>query len=124
AVGLIAFVWQASPIKQRCLNRCHSHRPLSAFGVAADRDALLMGLDHGRFCVGSCWAIMLFPMLLPEGHVAAIAAGTLLVFCERLDPARPPAWRLRGFHTSWRWLQLQLFGSRGSSPPCTARLPS
>src|SRR6476619_4277172 len=27
-VGLIALIWQASPFKQRCLNRCHSHRPL------------------------------------------------------------------------------------------------
>src|SRR6266446_6867410 len=31
-VGLIAFVWQCSPIKQRCLNRGHNHRELAAFG--------------------------------------------------------------------------------------------
>jgi predicted metal-binding membrane protein len=117
AVGLIALVWQASPIKQRCLNRCHNHRPLAAFGIAAARDALLMGLSHGRWCVGSCWAVMLLPLLLPEGHVAAMAAVTLLMFCERMDPPATPAWRLRGFRTALSWARMQVFGPRGSSPP-------
>jgi predicted metal-binding membrane protein len=116
AVGLIACIWQASPIKQRCLNRCHSHRSLAAFGGAADWDALLMGLDHGFWCAGSCWALMLFPMLLPQGHLVAMAAVTVLMVCERLDPPSPSAWRLRGFRTAWRWLHLRLFGSRGTPP--------
>lgn len=120
AVGLIAFVWQASPLKQRCLNRCHSHNPLSAFGVEAHRDALLMGLDHGRFCVGSCWAIMLFPMLLPKGHLVAMAAVTVLMFSERLDPPARLMWRLRGFGTAWAVLRMWLFGP-GVSPPPYAR---
>src|SRR5215472_12187954 len=34
--ALIATVWQFSPIKQRALNRCHSHAGLAAFGAAAD----------------------------------------------------------------------------------------
>lgn len=116
-VALAALVWQASPAKQRCLNRCHSHRSLSAFGLAAARDALLMGLSHGVWCVGSCWAIMLFPMLLPDGHLSAMAAVTLLMLCERLDPPASPAWRLRGFLAATRWLHLKLFGPQGSSPP-------
>src|SRR6185369_5840917 len=40
AVGIIAVVWQCSPIKQRCLNRGHNHSKLAAFGIAADLDAL------------------------------------------------------------------------------------
>jgi predicted metal-binding membrane protein len=107
-VGLIAVVWQASPFKQRCLNRCHSHRPLAAFGIAADLDVLRMGLEQGLWCTGSCWAAMLFPMLLPEGHFIAMAAVALLMFCERLDPPKPPAWRWRGFGTAGRCLSLQL----------------
>ena len=61
-VGIIAFVWQCSPIKQRCLNRGHNHRELAAFGIAADLDALRFGITHGVWCVGSCWALMLLPM--------------------------------------------------------------
>jgi predicted metal-binding membrane protein len=116
AAGLIACIWQASPLKQRCLNRCHSHRSLSAFGGAADWDALHMGLGHGFWCASSCWALMLFPMLLPQGHLVAMAAVTLLMFCERLDPPSTPAWRLRGFSTALRWLHRRLFGSRGAPP--------
>ncbi len=116
-VALLALVWQASPAKQRCLNRCHSHRSLSAFGPAAALDALRMGLGHGVWCVGSCWAIMLLPMLLPDGHLAAMAAVTVVMLCERLDPPASPAWRLRGLHTARHWVRLKLFGSPGRPPP-------
>jgi predicted metal-binding membrane protein len=95
-LGLIAFVWQCAPIKQRCLNRGHNHSELAAFGLNADLDALRFGMLHGVWCVGSCWALMLFPMLLPEGHSAAMLAVTFLMISERLDQPQPLSWRLRG----------------------------
>jgi len=91
-----AIVWQCSPLKQRTLNRCHSHEELAAFGFAADRDALGFGVRHGIWCAGSCWALMLFPMVLPRGHVIAMAAMAILIFGERLEQPRPPCWRRRG----------------------------
>ncbi len=106
-VGLVALVWQASPFKQRCLNRCHSHRPLAAFGIAADLDVLRLGFETGLWCTSSCWAAMLFPMLLPEGHFIAMATVALLMFCERLDPPRTPTWQWRGFGTALRWISLR-----------------
>lgn len=93
---LIAMVWQFSPVKQRCLNRCHAHTALAAFGFAADRAALRFGGIHGIWCVGSCWALMLFPMLLPRGHMVAMAVVTVLIFSERLEQPMPPHWRWRG----------------------------
>ena len=96
ALSVIAFAWQCSPIKQLCLNRSHNHSELAAFGVAADLDALWFGLTHGVWCAGSCWALMLFPMLLSNGHLAAMAAVTFLMISERLEQPRPPSWRLRG----------------------------
>jgi predicted metal-binding membrane protein len=119
AAGVVALIWQTSPFKQRCLNRCHDHRALAAFGRAADRDAWYMGLEHGVWCVGSCWATMLVPLLLPQGHFAAMMAVTVLMFCERLDPPRGRAWRLRGFQSALRVLQLRLLGPRTSPPPST-----
>lgn len=94
-VGLIAFVWQCSPIKQRCLNRGHNHTELAAFGIAADLDAVRFGITHGVWCVGSCWALMLFPMLLSQGHFAAMAVVTFLMTSERLEQPRPLSWHLR-----------------------------
>ena len=94
-VGVIALVWQCSPIKQRCLNRGHNHSELAAFGLAADMDALRFGATHGVWCVGSCWALMLFPMLLSQGHFAGMAAVTFVMVGERLEQPRPLRWRLR-----------------------------
>ena len=119
-VGVIAVVWQASPFKQRCLNRCHSHRSLAAFGIAADLDVVRFGLEQGLWCTGSCWAAMLFPMLLPEGHFVAMAAVAVLMFCERLDPPKAPAWGWRGFGTAGRCLSLLLRGPQRDPPPLTA----
>jgi predicted metal-binding membrane protein len=118
-VGLIALIWQVSPFKQRCLNRCHSHRPLAAFGIAADLDVLRLGLENGLWCTGSCWAAMLFPMLLPDWHFVAMAAVALLMFCERLDPPRTPAWQWRGFGTAARCLSIRLRGPEPEPAPLT-----
>jgi predicted metal-binding membrane protein len=93
--ALVALIWQCSPAKQRCLNRGHAHTSLAAFGSAADRDALRFGITHGIWCAGSCWALMFFPMLLPGGHIAAMAAVSFLIFSERLELPVRPQWRWR-----------------------------
>jgi predicted metal-binding membrane protein len=93
---IVALVWQFSPVKQRCLNRCHAEPELAAFGPAADIDVLRFGLTHGIWCVGSCWVLMSLPMLVSGGHVAAMAAVALWLYAERLDRPRPPRWRFRG----------------------------
>lgn len=95
AIILIA-AWQCSPAKQRCLNRCHVHPPLSPFGLAADFDALRFGLTHGLWCLGSCFALMLLPMLSSIGHLAVMAAVTLWLAGEKLEAPHPARWSLRG----------------------------
>ena len=104
---LLAVVWQPSPAKQRCLNRCHAHPELAAFGLAADLGALRFGLSHGIWCAGSCWALMLLPLLLPRGHVAAMALATVLILGERLEHPRPPRWRWRGLGKASRIVTAQ-----------------
>jgi hypothetical protein len=103
-VALMALAWQFSPIKQRCLNRCHVQRELAAFGAPADLDALRFGMTHGSWCAGSCWALMLFPMLLPRGHFVAMATVALLIFGERLEEPKPPCWRWCGLGKAMRIL--------------------
>lgn len=125
-VTLLAIVWQFSPVKQRCLNRCHAHGELAAFGVAADLGALCSGASHGIWCAGSCWALMLAPMLLPQGHVAGMAIVTVLTFSERLERPSPPRWRWRGLGKASRIvaaqarIRLQAFRQRAfPAPPAT-----
>ena len=92
----IAMVWQVSPAKQWCLNRCHRRPHLAAFGAAADRNAFEFGLSNGASCVGACWALMLLMLLVEHGHLPAMAAVTVFVLAERLESPAPLAWRWRG----------------------------
>jgi predicted metal-binding membrane protein len=91
-----AMLWQFSPAKQRCLNRCHAHPELAAFGFAADRDALRFGSAHAVWCAASCSGLMLLPMLAGRGEIAAMAAVTLWIASEKLERASPPQWAWRG----------------------------
>jgi len=91
-----AIIWQVSPAKQWCLNRCHRRPHLAAFGTAADRDALGFGLTNGASCVGSCWALMLATLLVGQGHVLTMIGVTLFVFAEQLEGPVPLKWRWRG----------------------------
>jgi predicted metal-binding membrane protein len=91
-----AILWQVSPTKQWCLNRCHRRPHLAAFGAAADRDAFDFGLINGASCAGSCWALMLLTLLIGQGQMLGMIAVTLFVFAERLESPAPLKWRWRG----------------------------
>jgi predicted metal-binding membrane protein len=94
ALLLTALVWQCSPFKQICLNRNHNHSELRGFGMQADADAFGFGLIHGFWCLGSCWALMLFPMLFIKGHLAVMGLVTLIMLSESLERPKPPCWRI------------------------------
>jgi predicted metal-binding membrane protein len=96
ATFVIAIIWQSSPVKQHCLSRCHANKELAAFGTAADLTAFRFGISQGIWCACSCWAWMLFVMLVPRGHWVAMIAVAALLFSERLESPQRPSWRLRG----------------------------
>src|SRR5262249_45685145 len=50
---VVAILWQISPAKQWCLNRCHRRPHVAAFGAAADRDAFKFGVRNGVSCAGA-----------------------------------------------------------------------
>lgn len=104
AAAALAFaaVWQCSPAKRVCLNQCHVRAALAAFGRKADTGVIRFGATYAGWCIGSCGASMLVPLMLPGGHVAAMMAAAVLIFCERLDKPAPPAWHWRGLGTAWR----------------------
>jgi predicted metal-binding membrane protein len=95
AVAVVALC-QCSPQKQHCLNRCHAHGELAAFGVKADLDVLRFGFSHAGWCIGSCVALMLLPMLFTRGHLAVMAGVMLWLAGERFEKPVPPRWRWRG----------------------------
>jgi predicted metal-binding membrane protein len=92
-LSLVVVVWQFSPFKQRCLNKAHDHGIPAAFGWRAYSDSILLGIKHGILCVGSCWALMLLPMLLPDVHDFVMIIVTFIMLSEHLEHPRIPCWR-------------------------------
>ena len=84
---LIAGVYQLTPTKQACLRTCQS--PLG-FLMSRWRSGLsgafAMGLEHGAYCVGCCWALMLLLFAGGVMNLMVIAALTAFVAFEKLAP--------------------------------------
>lgn len=89
-----ALTWSASPVHQRLLNRAHRLRPISLFGLRADRDCLVLGLEHGLLCAATCWAWMLVPLLAGGWHYPAMVATGTILLADRLSLPGPARWRL------------------------------
>jgi predicted metal-binding membrane protein len=84
---VIAGVFQFTPLKQACLRACRS--PLG-FLLTDWREGLpgaaQMGVRHGLYCLGCCWALMALLFVGGAMNVMWIAALTLLVAMEKLAP--------------------------------------
>ncbi len=92
---IIALIWQISPWKQVTLNRCHRRSSFATFPPAAYRNALIEGVIYGRWCIASCWSLMLTPLLAPSHHLPSMAIVAVCIWAERIEPARAPRWELR-----------------------------
>jgi len=83
----IAGLYQLTPMKHACLRMC-----LSPLGFLMSRwrngmsGAFLMGLEHGAYCVGCCWGLMLLLFVGGVMNLAVIAALTAFVAFEKLAP--------------------------------------
>jgi predicted metal-binding membrane protein len=86
AGGLLmaAGLWQLSPMKHVCLAHCRSPVP---FLVANwRRGPLGMGLRHGAYCLGCCWALMLLLFYGGVMNLYWIAGLSAVVLVEKVLP--------------------------------------
>jgi len=82
-----AGLYQLTPMKRACLAHCQS--PLAyllghwrtGFG-----GAFRMGLGHGAYCLGCCWALMLVMFVGGVMSVATMAVLSLFMLAERVLP--------------------------------------
>jgi predicted metal-binding membrane protein len=58
--------------------------------------AFVMGLRHGAYCVGCCWALMLLLFAGGVMNLTVIAALTAFVAFEKLAPLGPHSARISG----------------------------
>jgi predicted metal-binding membrane protein len=91
---LAAAIYQLSPLKKRSLRRCRNPRAFVSEHWRPGRvGALRMGIEHGRVCVGSSWALMatLFALgVMSAGWMVLIGA---LLAAEKLLPWKEVATR-------------------------------
>jgi predicted metal-binding membrane protein len=83
----VAGLYQLTTLKHICLTHCRSPLAFIARHWRSGRfGALEMGLRHGLYCLGCCWA--LFAVLVATGimSVAWMLLLTLAVFVEKLLP--------------------------------------
>jgi predicted metal-binding membrane protein len=87
AVIAAAAIYQLSPLKDACLAKCRS--PL-AFVVGSWRDGRLgatrMGVEHGAWCVGCCWGLMLTLFAVGVMSLTWTVAIAVLIAAEKLLP--------------------------------------
>jgi predicted metal-binding membrane protein len=86
---LLAGGFQFTGLKYRCLEKCRA--PLSFVmehwrGRHEHRNALLLGIHHGIFCVGCCWALMLLMFAVGIGNVGWMLALGALMAVEKNMP--------------------------------------
>lgn len=83
-----AGVYQFTPFKAMCLDKCRS--PLG-FLLSAWRSgkggALRMGLHHGAYCLGCCALLMLLLFVLGVMNLIWILVLSVVVLVEKLEPA-------------------------------------
>jgi predicted metal-binding membrane protein len=86
---LLAGAFQFSRLKYRCLDKCRA--PLSfvtSYWRGGDnrRNAFSLGINHGLFCVGCCWALMLMMFGLGVGNIGWMLALGVVMAVEKNTP--------------------------------------
>jgi len=99
AGGLLvaAGVFQWTPLKRACLAACRS--PLS-FLMTAWREgrggAFVMGLRHGLYCLGCCWALMALLFVAGVMNLLWVASIAMAILVEKVVPRGDLVGRLAG----------------------------
>jgi predicted metal-binding membrane protein len=88
AILVVAGAYQLTPWKGACLTQCRS--PLG-FLMTNWRDgrlgALQMGIRHGAYCLGCCWALMCVLFVVGVMNLIWVATLAAFVLLEKIGPA-------------------------------------
>lgn len=84
----LAGVYQFSSLKYRCLEKCRSPVAfvMQNWRGQERRDALLLGVRHGIFCLGCCWSLMLLMFAVGVGNIAWMLALAVVMATEKNIP--------------------------------------
>lgn len=101
ATGLalvLAGIYQLTPWKQLCLTHCRS--PLSFFAACWKPGwwgTLRLGVHHGAYCAGCCWALMLIQLAIGVMNLPLMAALAGVIWIEKIWRHGPRMARAAGW---------------------------
>lgn len=94
-VLVVAGAYQFTHLKDVCLRACRS--PLDFIAMRWGRGPFRLGVEHGGYCVGCCWALMAVLVGAAAMSVTAAALIAALVFAEKVLPAGEWTAHVAGF---------------------------
>jgi predicted metal-binding membrane protein len=86
---MLAGIYQFTPLKYKCLDKCRS--PLSFIaehwrGSQEASQAFRLGVHHGLFCIGCCWSLMLLMFVVGVGNLGWMLALATVMAVEKNMP--------------------------------------
>jgi predicted metal-binding membrane protein len=94
---IAAGIYQLTPWKFACLKHCRDPLGLLARHLHPGwRGALALGVHHGAFCTGCCWALMAMQLVMGVMNLGAMAAIATVIALEKLVARGPLIARVVG----------------------------
>ncbi len=87
AVIALAGIYQLTPLKRVCLRSCRT--PLSFVMHHWHKGAggaVRMGIEHGAWCIGCCWALMVLLFAVGVMSITWMVLVAAIVFAEKVLP--------------------------------------
>ena len=83
----LAGAFQFSSLKYACLDKCrHPAQFMLRFYERGAGGGMRLGMRHGLFCLGCCWALMLVMFSVGVASLVAMAALTAVMVHEKTQP--------------------------------------
>jgi predicted metal-binding membrane protein len=84
---IAAGAFQLTPLKSACLQKCRTPMGfLLTDWRPGHLGAFQMGLKHGQYCIGCCWALMMILFVSGVMSLTTIAVLSLIVAVEKIAP--------------------------------------
>lgn len=98
ALLILAGAYQLSPLKHACLRQCRGPMDfISRHWRAGRQGAFRMGVHHGLYCLGCCWALMVLLFFGGAMNLYWIAGLAMFVLLEKTIPPGHRLASLSGF---------------------------
>jgi predicted metal-binding membrane protein len=98
-VLIIAGIYQFTPLKNNCLSRCQSPFAFIQANGGFKRGmgaSVQLGMRHGFYCIGCCWALMALLFVGGVMNILWIAAIAFHVLIEKVVPSGNAIARVAG----------------------------